>query len=174
MLYVPHVKLPLVANDGERTAVSHCSADAIFDPRVEVRKNRPLPTVIGQGETVLWGLYLDNLEFQEILHLNGAMLLKGSTPDALAQVEEQNARWGSPGSNEKDENRALDRTILGMRTHGLLGRRNVPENYLTELMGLTSNTAGWRSDGCSWCAVDGIVQSACGMPAPCAWTSYGS
>ena len=55
----------------------------------------------------------------------------------MTASDERYVDWDSPRSASKAVNHQADVTSLGVRTHGIKGRRDSPENYLTKVIANT-------------------------------------
>ena len=109
----------------------------VFARGSEVRKDRMFPMAGADNDTSCWGVYIDNLLQDEIVHEGDASQLVGSTSPEMSLADARYAHWRSPDSSDKALNRVLDTTSLGYRFSGRIGRVDTPEGYLPKLIALT-------------------------------------
>ena len=114
----------------------HTEVCPVFDLQAEVRNDRPFPLMGGEQLSV-WSIYIDNLTEDEILPLFTALELVVLTSPGRARADARYVQWASPGSDEKIVNREANRTVLGCRYSGFLGRIDTPEDYPARLAGAT-------------------------------------
>ena len=92
------------------------------------------------GCSKAWGIYIDNLMQDEVVHEDGGPALEGTISPEMHRADLRYAAWQSPGSPAKALNRVADTTMLGSRYSGRLGRIDTPEGYLPGSSGLP---CGW-------------------------------
>ena len=109
----------------------------VFSSLLEVRKDRGFPLRGFDMETAAWAIYIDNLTEDEIFEAESAAALLGQASTRMLAAEDRYVGWASPGSDDKAVNRQVDRTSLGVRTEGELGRRDTPAQYCCGLVSAT-------------------------------------
>ena len=109
----------------------------VFRDALEVRKNRPFPLNGLDDAKAAWAVYIDNLSEDEIWHESEVQHIVGVPSASMRAADERYDHWNSPASLEKAADRVIDRTQLGIRTHGALGRRDTPRGYLPKLISVT-------------------------------------
>ena len=57
--------------------------------------------------------------------------------ERISAANKRYEAWRLPGSDGKKVDRVLDRTVLGIRTHVELGRRDTPPQYICKLISWT-------------------------------------
>ena len=104
---------------------------------MEVRKDRAFPIQGQQRNVSAWSIFIDNLVEDEIVSADELSAFEGTPSEAMAAADARYDDWASPSSEDKATNRLVDRTVLGVRTHGALGRRDTPTQYIADLVSAT-------------------------------------
>ena len=109
----------------------------IFRASLEVRKDRAFLIQWQPGNVSAWSIFIDNPVEDEIIKSDELPAFEGTPLEAMAAANARYDDWASPSSEDKATNRLVDRTVLGIRTHGALGRRDSPKQYIADLASAT-------------------------------------
>ena len=113
------------------------TGSAMLPAHREWRKDRPHPLTSSEADTMSWAVYIDNLELLEVLPAAEATALRGTVSRELQLARDTYEHHGSPGCVEKDVERSLVATTLGVTMDGQLGECRPPSEYIVRLIGLT-------------------------------------
>ena len=108
---------PLQALEGLRAAL-------------EVRKDRGTPYLSGEWES--WMVYIDDLAIHQIISREELDIMKNLPLHAAEVVLERYRAAEVPG--DEDVMPLLCVKVLGERSNGLVGRRDLPDNYAAETL----------------------------------------
>ncbi len=121
--------------------LSEADQEIVFDPAIplsrEIRRDRPSPFSGDEASHSAWAAYIDDWAQKEIYDSwETAEPHVGTISDWSAAVEERYSprQWNAPGVKAKDVNRQPVGKVLGITTHGILGRRDLPPGYATGII----------------------------------------
>ena len=81
-------------------------------------------------QTNAWSVYVDNLDQSELFLASELEGKHGTKSNSMSVAESQYRVWSSKTNPGEEVNRSTTVTSLGVRTHGVLGRRDVPSGYI--------------------------------------------
>ena len=119
----------------------------------EVRRDRPFPLGSRGALTSAWQHYVDNFDGAELFDFDGFRPHARTLSEDLARGFDLYEVAGALGNEDQEIRRSTDVTTLGVRIDELLGRRDVPPNYVWKLassifwlLGLAGGAAFSRAD----------------------------
>ena len=101
---------------------------------LEIRRDRQNPVARMVAEGRRWGMYIDNVDAQEVGPSPWCQTAVGSVSPLMEEMDDLYESWGSIDSPRDRVDRCFDVTSLGVRCVGRAGVRRPPKEYAVSVL----------------------------------------